>query len=432
MNIKAAVVVATFVIANISTGSVLAQSFDENGLVSHFYSKRTSNYPETIREQWIQPANQTEKCELVWPGKDVPTSAKWFGDCYEGKASGVGIAVVRGSQPLGSSGTETMIGLVVDYAGKTKDDVVLYRQIIKGDGFSSIVTGEILPHEIALQRLDAVKSAAGHMHLTEKRMFCEFNECITRETHPMTGTINYTLSGTSNYQVTWSEIRAENQALYSRRLLQIDGALRAEKYIVDGVPYDIGVDLLSGATGLVAFSGSLNTILAMPFDRYAKASQEIDQAIGTSDAKFSIVQARLCGSSKDVDVQLICNPSKLLPTEADLAEGKREMELAARTQHQQLREIAASINASAAQRAAAQEEMRRRQEQTRLVQEQERRQALQRGIQTVNQIGQAAQRTGQQMLNQSQGYGVPKVEQPTLSRPPVAHCRTIGYITTCN
>ena len=99
---------------------------------------------------------------------------------------------------------------------------------------------------------------------------------------------------------------------------------------------------------------------------------------------------------------------------------------------QNLRANAASSDAAIAQGRQVQEEMRRQEEQARLVQERESREALQRGFQALSQAGQAAQQYGQQIINQSGGYQAPQVQSPTLSRPPVAHCRTIGYITTCN
>ena len=414
------------VLAALCASNALAQGFNEAAVIDQFYSKRTAQRTPSGSEQWIQPKNKTEKCAVVWSGAEVPTRAKWFGDCRNGKAFGIGITVMQLNAP------ERTLVAVEEYTGPTKADAVTYRQVSTGPVIN-IMTGHAKSQDdSATQQLTISKTAAGNRVLAHQRLLCKDGECVGRSMDPMSGSTTYMLAAGTDYQVIWADIRIDNQPQIGRRTLAINNAVRADKYIVDGVPYDIGTDILSGASGRVAFGTGLNTILAMPFERYAEASSEIDAAIRLSDQKFAVAQQRFCGKVIDADVQRVCDPSSLVPSDSELAAGKAESQESVRVALQNLRANAASSNAAIAQARQVQEEMRRQEEQARLVQERESREALQRGFQALSQAGQAAQQYGQQIINQSGGYQTPQVQSPTLSRPPVAHCRTIGYITTCN
>lgn len=406
-----------------------AQGFDEAALVAQIEAKRAANQVPESSEHWFQPGNQKAGCKVVSvsPTAPAPASVKWFGACRDGKAHGIGIAVMRYGSP------EVLQIAVEEYDPASNAPPVTYRQVIKHTAGTMISTGRLASVEDTVSSDTNVgKSPAGNPSITTSRRYCKALECAMRIIDPMTGTTTYTISGPNNYRISWLEQRANNQPLYSMRALELDGAQRAQKWIVDGVPYDLATDMLSGATARYVFTTGLNSVLVMPFERYAAVSSEIDAAVRVSDSKFATVQSRFCADSKDPDVSLICNPSSLIPEEDAFTAAKAEAEQAGHTMLQQLRSNAAAAHAATAQRAQAQEDMRLQQEQDRLIQERERREALSRGFEALSQAGQAAQQYSQQIINQSGGYLAPQVQTPTLNRPPVAHCRTIGYITTCN
>lgn len=74
------------------------------------------------------------------------------------------------------------------------------------------------------------------------------------------------------------------------------------------------------------------------------------------------------------------------------------------------------------------EQLMRQQEQLDALEKSRRSDALQESLRAVNRDMQnVLQQTAQPIV-----YPAPNVEQFSPYRPPVAHCRTIGYITTCN
>jgi hypothetical protein len=417
------------VMATLSLNAANAQGFDEAALVAQLHAKRASNQVPAASEYWFQPKNQTVKCEVVSVSNTTPapTSVKWFGDCRDGRAHGVGIAVMRYGSP------EVLLIVVEEYDPASELPAVTYRQVVKHPDMTQISTGRLAStRDTVAVDTTLGKSTAGNATITTSRRSCKALECVMRIIDPMTGTTTYTVTGPNNYRIGWWENRASNQPLYSMRALELDGTVRAQKWIVDGVPYDVATDLLSGASGRIVFTNELNSVLAMPFDRYAAVTTSIDEAVRLSDSKFAGVQSRFCASSKDSDVRLICNPSSLIPEESEFAAAKAEAEQMGQSMLQQLRNSAASSNAAIAQQVQAQQDMRQQQEQARLMQERENKEALRRGFEALSQAGQAAQQYGQQVINQSGGNQAPQVYTPTLSRPPVVRCRTIGYITTCN
>jgi hypothetical protein len=412
----------------LSLSAAHAQGFDEAALVAQLHAKRASNQVPAASEYWFQPKNQTVKCEIVSVSatKPAPISVKWFGDCRDGRAHGVGIAVMRFGSPEG-----VQIA-VEEYDPSSGLSAVTYRQVVKHPSMTQISAGRLASMEDTVSVETTLgKSAAGNATITTSRRYCKALECVMRIVDPMTGTTTYLVTGPSNYRIGWWESRVNNQPLYSMRALEFDGAVRAQKWIIDGVPYDIGKDLLTGASGRIVFTNELNSVLAMPFDRYVASTTYIDEAVRLSDSKLSSVYSRFCASSKDPDVQIICNPSSLIPEESEFAAAKAEAEQTGQSMLQQLRGSAASSNAAIAQQVQAQQDMQQ-QEQARLMQERENREALRRSFEAISQAGQAAQQYGQEVLNQSGGSQAPQVYTPTLSSPPIVHCRTIGYITTCN
>lgn len=81
----------------------------------------------------------------------------------------------------------------------------------------------------------------------------------------------------------------------------------------------------------------------------------------------------------------------------------------------------------------AEERKAREQEQEHAIVEKDRREAsreaLRRGLESLNQAGINTQKAGQEMM---QTYEAPQVQTPVLNQTGIKHCRTIGYITTCN
>ena len=428
MNVRTATL-GVAVTAVFALNAANAQGFDEAALVAQIEAKRAANQVPGSSEHWFQPGNRKTACKVVSvsPSAPMPTSVKWFGDCRDGKAHGIGIAVLRYGSP------EVVQIAVEEYDPASDAPPVTYRQVVRHPAGTIISTGRLASVEDTVSLDTSVgKSPAGNASITTSRRYCKALECAMRIIDPMTGTTSYTITGPNNYRVLWLEQRANNQPLYSMRAVELDGVSRAQKWIVDGVPYDLATDMLSGATARYVFATGLNSVLVMPFERYAAVSSEIDAAVRLSDSKFAAVQSRYCATSNDPDVRLICHPSSLIPEETVFAAAKAEVEQAGHTTLQQLRRNAASAQVATAHRVQAQEDIRRQQEENRLIQEREQREALRRGFEALSQAGQAAQQYGQQIINQGGGYQAPQVQTPTLNRPPVAHCRTIGYITTCN
>lgn len=406
---------------------VSAQSFDESALLARLSALRASNNDPATDGRWVQAKNHSEKCALyTWGGDDPIRTFKWFGECRDGKASGIGVVVANSPQG----------GLTVsldEYGLLGVVGSVTYRQVNVAPQQKLIMKGRVSPGQRVLSVMSVTSSPKGNPTVTVVQESCRDGECYRRMVDPHTGSMFYQLNGLSGYSVGWIDQRADNQALFNRRFLSMDGATPIEKYVFDGSVYDFYKDLRSGQSNRVKFSDGINAALALPLEGFSSVDQEITAAVAASDSKFAGVYAHFCGAQKNQDIRILCDPSDLIPKDEDLVAARAENNESGRSYYQQLQSSAAAGTAQAAQAAQIQAQQQQMQmQQQALAAEQQRQatqEALRSGFEAINQAGQAAQRAGQQL---QQSYGAPQVQTPALHQTGIAQCRTIGYITTCN
>lgn len=408
-----------------------AQTEKEQAVLTRFATLRASNVESTNEGLWIQATNHTQKCEVFLSGVvDPPVNLEWLGDCRAGRASGLGLAITKSAQ-----GKTITLGEYVEELA----EVVGYRQVKVDSLGASIIKGRFMRGESAFEVLAVAKSPKDNVTAVSGNEYCHGGECIRSMVDPLTGTVTHRLAG-SGYMIEWLDLRAENKPLFTRRALWMDGVIPVEKHVLDGGVYDFYRDLHSGQVHRVAFSDGINRVLALPMERAASVAGNIESAVREANRKFAAVFERFCRAQKNPDIRTFCDPSPLIPDDEALASARAELNESARASYTQNQRTAAIHKGQMAQAALAHAEYQQAQahvaEQQRqaraLATEQQRQagqEALRRGLDAINQAGQAAQRAGQQM---QQSYGVPQVQNSTIHHTGIVHCRTIGYITTCN
>lgn len=420
----------------LSTAS-LAQMSAEIAAVDQFHKLRDSNKAPTTSEQWVQPSNHTEKCamRLGGSGSEVPTSAKWYGNCVKGRANGLGVGVFTFNGPV-----KSMVALE-EYTGPQSEEDINYRQITETQEGTFIFSGKVDGDEIIGQVLRIGRSSQGVTRLELLRQKCQGGECVAQLVDSFTGSIAYSMTGTSGYAVTWNDARVNNVPMFSYRVFTVNGVDRVRKTIVDGGVFDVATDIQSGRSFQTTFNSDLNAILAWPFEKYTSIAEQIDDALTVSNEKFIAAHKRFCiaGKVKVKDIKMVCDSSSLTPSETEMAAAKEQANRVIETAYNRYHAEAVASSTRANNYAAAQEQHNAQQEQLIAQQEQinqlkrqQDQQALRQGLSALNQVGKDFQNAAQQMTNQSNQYKPPQVEQYSPHSPPIAHCRTIGYITTCN
>lgn len=417
-----------------STAS-FAQTFTEAAVVDQFYKLRSSNKVPATSEQWVQPSNRTEKCAVRWDGSDIPVSAKWYGDCVKGKAAGLGVAIGN------FNGLTKSVIALEEYGTPVSEGNTTYRQVTERQNGTFIFSGKLNNLEETGQWLRIGRSSQGITNLDLVRRKCRDGECTAQQTDSFTGSTTYSMTGTSGYEVSWQDARVNNVTMFSYRAFAVNGVDRVRKTIVGGGAYDLATDIQSGRSFQTTFNSDLNAVLAWPFEKYTSIAEQIDDALTVSNEKFNAAHKRFCtaGKIKDKDIRKICDPSVLTPSEADMAtakeQGNQAVEAAYARYHAETQAISTRANNYAAaqqQQIAQQEQLIAQQEQIEQLKSEQNQEALRQGIGALNQMGKDFQNAAQQMTNQSNQYQPPQVQQYTPQSPPIAHCRTIGYITTCN
>lgn len=419
---------AGLVLASLHVPYAGAQTSQEQAVLARLTTLRASNSDSTTAGSWIQPSNRAEKCEVYMWGVVQPIKTlKWLGDCQKGRASGLGLIVNESAQ--GKSVT------LEEYGSKSAE-VISYRQVQIAPELA-IVRGRMTPEMTAFEVISVGSSPKGNVTVVSGNQYCQGGECLGLMVDPLTGSVTRRLNG-SNYMIDWLEQRAENEPLFTRRALMMDGAVPVEKYVLDGGVYDFYRDLRSGQVLRVTFADEINGVLALPMERSASVQGEIDAAVSEANSKFANVYERFCKAQKDPDIRAFCDPTPLIPSDTMLRDARAELNEMGRAAYVQ-NQKSASLNAQAAQATQAQaqqmqalaaEQGRQAQAYAAEQQRQASQEALRRGLESINQAGQAAQRAGQQQLRQS--YGTPQVQTPSLHQTGIVHCRTIGYVTTCN
>jgi len=360
----------------------------------------------------------------MWGNLDPASTLEWHGDCRNGRAMGLGIVILTSSQHHTSVGLE-------EYGNDTY--VVTYRQVTISPREKFISKGRMAPGMSLRSATIVHATSGGNPSVTLLAESCRGGECTRRGVDPLTGSVFYDVRGASGYAILWNERRADNQALFTHRTLSMDGATPIEKVTTDGGIVDIYSDLHSGRRGWVTFPDEVNAVLALPVERFSAVSNDLQMAVQESDEKFASVFDRFCRDQKDINIRTLCDPSGLIPSEEELAAARMENNEYGRAQYQAAKNGIAIAQARSAQIQAEQIEQRGLQVEQQALAAEQRRQAnlegLRRSFEAINQAGQDAQRAAQQMMQSSQA---PQVQMPELSGPTIVHCRTIGYITTCN
>lgn len=418
-------------LSGIFSTSTFAQLSVVDAAVNDFTRAQAANSMPASTEHWIQPDNRQEKCELRFTGSDVPEKTKWFGDCSKGKASGIGISAA--SSP---SSSKSMVSLEEFSEVPSKRDTV-YRSVVQTQEGTFVFSGVQTDFVATGHIWGFAKSPVGVSKLESKRLDCHDGECINQRIDGFTGTITFERVGNSGYNVSWSDMRINNASSISTRSLSVNGVERAKKMIVAGNVYDFALNTRSGQSEAATFNGDLNDILASPYDRYSASSKAIDEAVALSDQKFLFIYKRFCAgaTAKDVDVKKLCQPSALSPAESEYAEAKATANRNAQAAYDGLlANVAARQRAkeNAIAQSQAQEQLEAQQKQIEAMRVEQRQQAIRQGLSAIGQLGKDAQNAAQQMGAQSNQYLPPQVTPLAPYSPPIMHCRTIGYITTCN
>jgi hypothetical protein len=393
----------------------------ENPVLTRLTALRASRISPDASGHWVQPSNRTEPCKLyMWGTPDPATKSEWLGDCSAGKAFGIGVIVSESPQGKAAS--------LEEYPGGDGSDTVTLRQSFVSAQGKGFMKGRITPATRVVNMVTTGLTAKGNPAVGVADQSCRDGECTVRAIDPQTGSISYVLSGTNGYSISWIDQRADNQALFTRRFVWMDGTTPIEKFTFDGAVYDIYNDTHSGQRGRTVFNEQTNAVLALPLESFAAISSDVQSAVRESDAKFASVYERFCRAQKNQTIRLLCDPSALFPEDSLLGPARAEFNEAARTTYAQLRNNAATANAllqqqqlAAGQQALAAEQQR-----------QANQAALRETFESINRASQDSMRQTQELMQTYTAPQVQHVEGPTLSRPPIVHCRTIGYITTCN
>ena len=431
-------------IAVLAVGAMLALSVPVAGAAQtageaaadQFETMRAQQHVMPKQESWVQPENQPRGCKVVITGLASSSTARWLGSCRDGRASGLGIATAHYDG-------KTLVALE-EYGEDRGALPTTYRQVTWGkDGKAQILTGLGKPDSCAVEILEAGTSPEGNSTLGVTHAYCFPNgETVSRAVDTTTGSVSYAVFGSAGYSLTATEFQEANKTLFSEWAMVIDGKMVARKLTVDGMVVDNELDAGTGQLVWTMFSGRMNDLIALLPAQFISANDAITNAVAAADGKFAQVQSTHCEGQTDPDIKTFCDPSPILPSEADIAaasivfnqrnraayESKSSQAIAINERlqvyQQQYAQQAYQQQAYTPQQAdtqqqAAQEEIKRQQN----------RQALLNGIDSLRQVGQNAQQAAQQM---SQSYNIPQVQAPQLHQTGILKCRTIGYITTCN
>lgn len=406
-----------------------------------FETTRAQQHSTPRQESWVQPENQPQDCKVVIRGPAASYTARWLGSCRDGRASGLGISTIH------YDGATQVV--LEDYGESRGDLPVTYREVTwNKDGKAQVLTGLEAPDSCAVEVLKAGKSPEGNSTLEVTHAYCFPNgETVSRTVDATTGSVSYAVFGSAGYSLTAAEFQEANKTLFSEWAMTVDGKTVARKLTVDGMLVDNELDEGTGQLAWTMFSSRMNDLIALPPAQFTSANDAITNAVSTAEEKFAQIRPAHCEGQTDADIKTFCDPSPILPSEADIAassivfnqrnraayESKSSQAIAInerlqayQQQHAQqayqqpaYQQQAYSQQQAYAQQQTAQEEIKRQQN----------RQVLLSGIESLRQIGQNAQQAAQQM---NQSYNVPQVQAPQLHQTGILTCRTIGYITTCN